>query len=118
MSVTERPLTDAVHSSELGAVLAAAADRSARYGVYILAECYNCGGADTTHWPGGICAVCRGQGRAPHRVAECERDAIGTTLVTLADDRRAAGEPTAEVFGVLDQERRQWISGLWPSVPR
>jgi hypothetical protein len=65
-------------------------DVEARYGIYVLRE------------------------GEPHRVAECERDAIGTCLVSLADDNVQAGETQAQTFGVLDQVERRWISGLWP----
>jgi hypothetical protein len=65
-------------------------DRLARYGIYVLRD------------------------GEPARVAECDLDAIGTTLVTLADELRDDGETHAETFGVLDQEQRRWISGLWP----
>lgn len=68
-------------------------DVAARYGIYVLD-----GNAE------------------PLRVAECELDAIGLTLLSLADDRIQADYPTPEAFGVLDQVDRRWIAGLWPTM--
>jgi len=66
-------------------------DVAARYGIYVLDE----------------------QGD-PLRIAECERDAIGSTLVRLAEDRiELEDDRTPQNFGVKDQVERRWISGLW-----
>lgn len=48
----------------------------------------------------------------PRELAATSRDGLGITLVTLAEDRRAAGE-AAHPFGVLDRLERRWICGLW-----
>ncbi len=39
--------------------------------------------------------------------------AVGVALVTLAEDRWEAGARSAPVVGVLDGERRRWVSGMW-----
>lgn len=39
-------------------------------------------------------------------------EGVGVALVTLADDRREAGDP-APIVGVLDGLAGRWISGLW-----
>ena len=49
----------------------------------------------------------------PHDIAATSRDGLGLCLVTLAEDRREAGDNSAPVLGVLDRETRQWICGLW-----
>ena len=49
----------------------------------------------------------------PFEVAATSRDGLGLCLVTLAEDRRGAGDTGTPVLGVLDRQERQWICGLW-----
>ena len=49
----------------------------------------------------------------PREVAATSRDGLGLCLVTLAEDRRGAGDTGTPVLGVLDRQERRWICGLW-----
>jgi len=49
----------------------------------------------------------------PHEIAATSRDGLGLCLVTLAEDRRGAGDNSAPVLGVLDRLERRWVSGLY-----
>lgn len=47
-------------------------------------------------------------------VATCATPAaVGVALVTLAEDRWEAEDRSAPVIGVLDGERRRWVTGMW-----
>ena len=49
-----------------------------------------------------------------HLIATCPSPAsIGVALVTLAEDRWDADDVDTPILGVLDNERKRWVTGLW-----
>lgn len=50
----------------------------------------------------------------PVLIATCPSPAaVGVALCQMADDRWEAEDFTTPVVGVLDGERKRWITGLW-----
>ena len=53
----------------------------------------------------------------PRVLADCpDKESIGVALVTIMEENRDAGMP-AEIVGVLDTERRRWLTSLWAVSP-
>jgi hypothetical protein len=88
-----------------------------RYGLYVFDTCPECGGSGVVPSRRGkavsTCQTCNGGGAALQRIAETSREGIGLALVTLEEDRRKLEDPGNPVIGVLDQQERRWLSGVW-----
>lgn len=92
-----------------------------RYGIYELRRetCFKCRGSGTVFHSSisdrRACPECRGRGRIERPVCVATVStaaAIGSALITLADDRHDAGLRPA-VFGIKDNLESRWVSTLW-----
>lgn len=87
-------------------------DPRARFSLYRLCECPECGGRAQRRLTSGKtlrCAECRGEGRIRQELATCENpEAVGVALVTLARE----GEFEECPVGLLDRTPEcEWCDG-------
>lgn len=96
----------------------------ARFSLYRLCECPECGGQGKHQQPKPLpplwvkCEECRGEGRIRQEVASCDTpEAVGVALVTCARE----GEWEGCQFGLLDregEEGKRWLVLPWPETAR